>query len=874
MSVVAIPELVAINIAGQCHRGKLREENRNLIRHTSTRLGDLLVVADGLGDNGRGAQASRMAVDTISSSVEGMPAFFPPEIAVEEAVCHANAAIVAAAAKPNRPDLRMGARVVVALLHVDTNHPNAPVQAFLGHVGDSRAYLVHNHKLTRLTCDHSSDKDQLDSNRIRPHDRSEESLLTRFLGQELNVRVEMREVLLEPGDTLLLCTRGLWSCVSEQEIEHILAGGTRSVEETSRALLNRALEAGGCDNMAIEIARMPQNESTAAPACAAEAQTEAPPQAESVRAFAAPPDILQSDWQIASSITESASAHEAGLSKRKGVIGLFRGLGKRTSDKDAMVEKPATEEPAVPSDSGAQLTISWATPAPIVYGTGLSAVQLNASASVPGKFVYTPGPGYLLPAGMHTLWVTFHGAGSPEDNPVLASVPITVTQSTPSIQWPAPSQLPPGVPLGASQLNASASVSGTFEYSPAAGEVLPDGTHPLSVTFTPKDRVNYATAQATVLVTVAKSVPEIDWTSPGPIPYGIPLSADQLNASAAVPGTFEYSPAAGEMLPAGSHPLSVTFTPSDGISYAPAEATVQLTVTRGIPAITWPAPAPITYGTALNGAQLNAASSVPGTLVYNPGPGAVLAAGEHTPSLVFTPSNLSDYTPVQVVVPLSVARATPAISWPAPQAINSATPLGTAQLNARASVPGTFAYSLAAGETLQPGVHTLSVTFTPADSLNYTPAQASVSLAVTAIVPAVITWETPRSISYGTALGEQQLSASSSAPGSFLYAPSAGDVLPPGEHRLSVIFTPEDQERYAKAHATVVIIVEGLPNVASQTPVPSAGVKAQSAAANTAEPGIARKDDELSQRLQRETRTYKGAIYEKGDDGQWHLQRR
>src|SRR5215475_11510291 len=97
-SVASIPDAVAIHIAGQCDQGKVREENQDTVRHTSTSLGDLLVVADGVGGFSGGGEASRMAVDTISSSVEGMPAFFPPDIAVEEAICRANAAISAAAA--------------------------------------------------------------------------------------------------------------------------------------------------------------------------------------------------------------------------------------------------------------------------------------------------------------------------------------------------------------------------------------------------------------------------------------------------------------------------------------------------------------------------------------------------------------------------------------------------------------------------------------------------------------------------------------------------------------------------------------------------------------------------------------------------------
>jgi hypothetical protein len=567
--------------------------------------------------------------------------------------------------------------------------------------------------------------------------------------------------------------------------------------------------------------------------------------------------------------------------------------------------------------------VSWATPEPIVYGTRLSSVQLNASASVEGRFLYTPGPGYVLPAGTHTLWATFYAAGE-EENPALAEVPITVSKVTPSLHWPTPAQMVPGDALGTDQLNASAYVPGTFEYSPAVGELLADGTHTLSVTFVPEDKANYTTAKATVSVTVAKTVPNIEWASPNPIPCGTPLGAAQLDASASIPGTFEYSPAAGEVLSAGSHTLSAIFIPRDGTRYARAIATVSLAVTRATPTIAWPTPEKVPYGTRLSDFQLNATASVPGTFVYTPGPGTLLSAGEHTPSVVFTPSNLSDYAPAQAAVSLRVIRETPLIHWPNPDPINRSIPLGPAQLNARASVPGSFTYSPATGETLLPGTYTLTVGFTPADSVNYTPAEASVSLTVAEIMPASITWLDPHSISYGTALSAEQLNARASIPGSFVYAPGAGEVLPAGKHELSVIFTPRDHEKHAKVQANVTIVVEELPNVASllraamqarldrgvngqsfvagtgsATPTgttktedqdgglarkkwPTIALAASGANSkgfwkaliHTAEQGTVKGDDQPVQNLQSETRLYRGAVYAKGDDGQWHLQRK
>ena len=114
--------------------------------------------------------------------------------------------------------------------------------------------------------------------------------------------------------------------------------------------------------------------------------------------------------------------------------------------------------------------------------------------------------------------------------------------------------------------------------------MLAAGTHTLSVTFTPKDSADDATAQATVSLTVTKATPIITWPTPAAISYGTPLGAAQLNATALVPGTFVYTPAAGNVLAAGTQTLSVTFTPTDTADYTTAQATVSLVV-EGLPNI-------------------------------------------------------------------------------------------------------------------------------------------------------------------------------------------------------------------------------------------------------------------------------------------------
>jgi len=234
---------------------------------------------------------------------------------------------------------------------------------------------------------------------------------------------------------------------------------------------------------------------------------------------------------------------------------------------------------------------------------------------------------------------------------------------------------------------------------------------------------------------VNKSTPQITWPAPAAITYDTALSATQLNATSTVAGTFVYSPAAGAVLSVGTHTLSVAFTPADSADYTTASSTVVVTVNKGTPQITWPAPPAITYGTALGATQLNATSDVAGTFAYSPAGGTVLAGGTHVLTVTFTPNDTTDYVTTSSTVTLLVNQATPTITWPTPTAVNYGTALSSAQLNATASVPGTFVYSPVLGTVLPVGSDKLSVTFTPNDTTDYTAATASVTLVVNPFNP-------------------------------------------------------------------------------------------------------------------------------------------
>ncbi len=204
----------------------------------------------------------------------------------------------------------------------------------------------------------------------------------------------------------------------------------------------------------------------------------------------------------------------------------------------------------------------------------------------------------------------------------------------------------------------TAKAAGTVTVQAAYVEVAPAGTSPSAATASPQNLS--ASTQITITAAGAagtSNVPTITWNAPAAISYGTALSSTQLNATANVPGTFAYTPAAGTVLKAGKQQqLSATFTPTDTKTYTAATASVQLTVNQATPVITWAAPAPIATGTALSATQLDATANVPGSFMYNPAAGAVLAAGSQQLTAVFSPTDTTDYASATAHASLTVGH--------------------------------------------------------------------------------------------------------------------------------------------------------------------------------------------------------------------------
>ncbi len=267
------------------------------------------------------------------------------------------------------------------------------------------------------------------------------------------------------------------------------------------------------------------------------------------------------------------------------------------------------------------------------------------------------------------LTVTFTPVDTQHYTTAVATTEINVLKATPTINWATPSAIVYGIPLGTTQLSATATlgstvIPGLMTYTPALGTILKVGSgQTLSVTFTPTDHADFTSASDSVTINVLKATPVLTWLDPADIVYGTALGASQLDASATflgspLAGTFLYTPAMGTVLHAGGGQLlSAIFTASDTADFNPGSVTTTINIQKATPAITWATPAGITYGTPLGWSQLDASTPVAGTFVYSPGAGAVPIAGSRTLSLSFTPTDKLDYNSVAVTTTVSVAKA-------------------------------------------------------------------------------------------------------------------------------------------------------------------------------------------------------------------------
>ena len=248
----------------------------------------------------------------------------------------------------------------------------------------------------------------------------------------------------------------------------------------------------------------------------------------------------------------------------------------------------------------------------------------------------------------------------------------------------------------------------------------------------------FSTGPTSGFTLITTSAPA-EYPATTPADGGLIHSTTQLLHGAVIPGTYSFASSVGPTLGAVStQPLPIVFTPLDTATYPVINTFAPISIFEA-PALSLSLnPINITYGTALATTQLSGTATVEGVgrqvsgtfTFFASEVGTVLNAGNgQSADVTFTPTDITTYAATQGTVTVNVSQATPTVNWNAPAPIAFLTPLSAAQLNATASVPGTFAYAPAAGTLLAAGSKTLSVKFTPASS-NYSTVITTVPLTV------------------------------------------------------------------------------------------------------------------------------------------------
>ncbi|MDX1457161.1 MAG: protein phosphatase 2C domain-containing protein [Marinobacter sp.] len=229
--------------------GTRRSSNQDSLAWSVSRDGDhaLAVIADGMGGYQGGEIASRVAVDTLMDVLAPVLASTPPERVAE---CIQTAIKLAAEhleeARNGRPELdRMGTTVVLAWIQRE--------RAWIGHLGDSRAYLLREGGLSQLTRDHTVAQNMVDDGSItldEVHRLPFRNVLTRALGACAEPRATVDELVLQAGDRLLLCSDGLTGALPDTQWLPLLQQQP-VLDDQVHGLMDASLQNRADDNVSV-----------------------------------------------------------------------------------------------------------------------------------------------------------------------------------------------------------------------------------------------------------------------------------------------------------------------------------------------------------------------------------------------------------------------------------------------------------------------------------------------------------------------------------------------------------------------------------------------------------------------------------------------
>jgi PPM family protein phosphatase len=246
--------MLEVEFAQLSDPGTVRPRNEDCLGHVAPSSeeqarthGWLFVLADGVGGQQQGEVASRAAVEEVVAGFRRAPAMETHGSLLTRLVQSANARIYDTGALSGRMGLPMASTVVVCALRLD--------RATVAHVGDSRCYLIRGGKPRVLTNDHTVANEQIHLGILSKSDAESvntKHLLTRSLGGDLFVKVDVNEVQLQSADILLLCSDGLHGALSDQEIAYTASHGG-DLNAAAKSLVASANQQDGSDNVSVQL---------------------------------------------------------------------------------------------------------------------------------------------------------------------------------------------------------------------------------------------------------------------------------------------------------------------------------------------------------------------------------------------------------------------------------------------------------------------------------------------------------------------------------------------------------------------------------------------------------------------------------------------
>lgn len=243
----SVTSTLPLRVGAKTHPGKARDENQDRMSRFTTPLGEVFIVADGMGGHRGGAMAAMMTVEGFERHLQEAQAPDSAAFVLQDAARLTNAEIHRLAHSGDPSIAGMGSTLALALV--------SGRSLIIGHAGDSRAYLFRQGRLKRLTRDHSRVQKMID-HRILTEEEAREhpeaNVINRAFGQKPEIELEISEPIeLQPGDGALLCSDGLCGYVDDAAIEQAIRRHAEAQSVTD-ALIDLALKAGGEDNVTVQ----------------------------------------------------------------------------------------------------------------------------------------------------------------------------------------------------------------------------------------------------------------------------------------------------------------------------------------------------------------------------------------------------------------------------------------------------------------------------------------------------------------------------------------------------------------------------------------------------------------------------------------------